>query len=310
MQSVSSFAPIAIFAFNRPDHLQHTLRSLTACEGFADSAVTIFCDGPRNDADILEVDATRTVAKAELGHIADIRLAKKNRGLALSIIDGVTELVEKYGRVIVVEDDFDLAPGFLSYMNQALNQFSETSDVYQISGHMFDVPEFAGRTEALFLPITTTWGWGTWHRAWQAFDADATGWERLKTDRRLRRRFNVGGVYDYAAMMERQMAGKADSWGIRWYWSVFQQNGKTLFPPQSLVRNNGQDGSGTHGKGIFASFSVPSNRPLAPAPALPKRLTIEEEEYCLVQSAIWRQNGGWIGWIINKVKLFVGRIVR
>lgn len=297
-------APVAVFAYNRPEHLRRTLSALMACDGFGDAPVTVFCDGPRSPDQFGAVDAAREVARLALGSNADLRLAAQNRGLARSIISGVSELVEHYGRVVVVEDDFDLAPGFLCYMNDALDRFACDERVFQVSGHMFNVPEFAGRETAVFLPMTTTWGWGTWARAWAAFDPDATGWERLAVDRALRRQFNLGGIYDYSSMLERQMEGKRDSWGILWYWSVFRLQGLGVFPPETLVRNTGQDGSGTHGAGNLRSFS--DSRPIkglqsrVRMPAGPTM--VEETDFAAVRTAIWRQNGGWLGSLADKAK--------
>lgn len=297
-------APVAVFAYNRPDHLQRTLTSLLACDGFEEAPVTVFCDGPRSPDNSVAVEAAREVARMVLGSRADLRLASENRGLARSIISGVTELVDRHGRVVVVEDDFDLAPDFLPYMNDALDRFGNDERVFQVSGHMFDVPEFAGRETAVILPMTTTWGWGTWARAWAAFDPKATGWRQLATDRALRRRFNLGGVYDYSSMLQRQMEGRRDSWGILWYWSVFRAKGLGVFPPTTLVHNTGQDGSGTHGAGNFRHFSriesVGDWRTRITLPA--GSAIIDEAAFAAVRKAIWRQNGRWIGRTADKAK--------
>ncbi|MGV3554646.1 MAG: hypothetical protein ACO1OD_05275 [Croceibacterium sp.] len=285
--------PIALFVYDRPNHLARTLRSLVACEGFAHHPLTVFSDGPREPKDAGAVAAVRAVAREVLGSGADIREAQANNGLANSIVGGVGELISRHSRVIVVEDDFELAPCFLTYMTEALDRFEEAEEVFQVSGHIFDIPEFAGRREALFLPLTTTWGWATWARAWSAFDPDAKGSERLRTDPALRRRFNLDGTYDYAAMLERQRAGFIDSWGIRWYWSVFSRRGKVLFPPQSLVRNIGQDGSGTHGRGVLTKSAAGKLHSAVCPPALPKQVTVSLEDFAAARRAIWRTNGGF-----------------
>lgn len=278
------------------------------CDGFSDSAVTVFCDGSRSDADKKAVAAVREVARDMLGPDADVRASDANQGLARSIIAGVTEMVERHGRVIVVEDDFDLAPGFLTFLNAGLDRFADDPRVFQISGHMFDVPEFADRQTALFLPMTTSWGWATWDRAWRQFDSAAVGWQALLTDRALRKRFNLNGTYDYAAMMQRQMEGKRDSWAIRWYWSVFQAGGMALFPPRSLVRNTGQDGSGTHGGGKFRGFTKKAGVFGDGAPQLPvSGSLISPEDVTAVYTAIWKQNGGWRGSLVDLIKRLVVR---
>jgi hypothetical protein len=297
-----TLAPVALFIFNRPDHLRRTIESLKACEGFADSPIIVFADGPRGLYDVAAVDATRRVAVELLGTQAEYHLSETNKGLASSIIYGVGLLVNRQGRVVVVEDDLTLAPGFLRFLNAALDQFVDDERVYQISGHMFEVPEFAERTEALLLPMTTTWGWATWSRAWQAFNPEAPGWQALKHDRALRNSFNLSGVYDCAHMLEQQMVGKRQSWGIRWYWAVFSQGGLTCFPPRTLVANTGMDGTGTNGRGFFRSFeSAALSREITPFLA-PIASAVEPSAWAAVRRTIWRKNGGWLGFAVDRTR--------
>lgn len=299
-------APIAVFAYNRPGHLENTLRSLVVCEGADASPITVFIDGPKNATDADVTEHVRRIAFDALGTSADIRVAASNRGLSTSIIAGVGELVENHGCVIVVEDDLQIAPPFLTYMNQALERYWSDENVYQVSGHMFDVPAFTDRREALFLPMTTTWGWATWARAWKAYDPSAAGWERLQQDRQLRRRFDLEGAYPYMWLMERQQRGQSDSWGIRWYWSVFQRGGVTLFPPVSMVSNTGQDGSGTHGGGLTANFKAKPEIAVHQAPQLPEEVAVQDTDFRMVKNAIWRQNGGWKGWAVKQLRQWAG----
>jgi hypothetical protein len=222
-------------------------------------------------------------------------------GLARSIINGVGELLKHGGRAIVVEDDLALAPGFLDFMNSALERYADDAAVFQISGHIVDVDEFADRRSALFLPFIGSWGWATWSRAWHHFDEDAAGWQQLVHDRDLRKKFNLGNVYDYSTMLQRQMRGRLDSWGVRWYWSVFRQGGMTLFPPRTLVANKGMDGSGTHGRGFFRHFRQqltvgPEAHVVLPSPH------VNSTDFETVRRAIWRQNGGVLGHCVDGLK--------
>ena len=305
-------APVALFVFNRPDHLRRTIESLRACNGFEDTLVTVFADGPRDATDEAAVRETRAIATSMLPG-AEFRFAEQNRGLANSIIGGVEHLLGRHGRVIVVEDDLILDPGFLRWMNAALDHFEDDVRVYQVSGHMFDVPNLTGRHQALLLPLTTTWGWATWARAWRAFDADAQGWYALRSDAALRRRFNVDGAYDYAQMLEKQMEGRRQSWGIRWYWSVFRRSGLCCFPPRSLVDNTGMDGSGTHGRGRFRRFGVDVSTPVrARVPlvfAAPTPAVIDQAAWAAVARAIWTQNGGHVGRVLDSIRRLRDRLV-
>ena len=292
---MSQHAPIAMFVFRRPEHLRQSIESLLRCPEAAQSQIFVFADGPRGQQDEAAIQETRRVAQCLLGTRAEYFFSDVNLGLSQSIIRGVTQLVNKFGRVIVLEDDLILNPHFLGFMNSALQQYADQTEVYQVSGHMFDVPELAQNFEAIFLPTTTSWGWATWRRAWQHFDPVATGWQQLASDGKLRRSFNMRGCYDYATMLERQMQGLRDSWAIRWYWTVFKAQGVTLFPPATLVSNSGQDGSGTHGSGRLRHFSKRSSKPTDMPIRLPDQVKLSEREFRCVCRAVWRQNGGWLG---------------
>ncbi len=242
-----NYAPIAIFVYKRPDHTRRTIESLVQCSGFAESQLYVFCDGAKKPGDQAAIDETRAVVRSMVGERAEMIEAAQNQGLANSIIAGVSRLLNDYERVIVLEDDLIVSPGFLQYMNAALEAYQDEPSVMQVSGYMFPVPEFANRNEAMFWPFIGSWGWATWKNAWQYFDPQATGWEVLKTDEEMRSRFDLDSSFNYFNMIKKQMAGEIDSWAIRWYWSVFKNQGCAVFPPTTYVKNIGFDGSGSHG---------------------------------------------------------------
>ena len=244
-----NLAPIAFFAYKRPDHTLKALTSLAQCELAAASHLYIFCDGPKSLEDQDAVQQVReVVARVQWCGKVEVISSEKNLGLSGSIIAGTTELCGKYGRVIVIEDDLLLSPHFLRYMNVALEKYHAEKQVMQISGYMYPV-SLSVDTDAIFLPFISTWGWATWQWAWQHFDPDMTGYAYLKKSKKLRKAFDLEGAYPYFAMLELQRAGKIDSWGIRWYLSTFLRGGLPLYPVKSLVANIGFDGSGTHCSG-------------------------------------------------------------
>ena len=307
VSDVQHAAPIAIFTYRRAEHLRRTLEALSRCELFEASPLLVFADGARGDSDASDVSAARRVATEMLAGRAEFHFADSNRGLASSVIAGVGEAIRRYGRVIVVEDDLEVSLMFLRYMNEALDRYADCTSVYQVSGHMFDVPGLRGCGSAMFLPFTTSWGWATWRRAWDQFDPAAPGWEQLASDRALRKRFNLGGVYDYAGMLERQMNGIGDSWAVRWNWTVFSHDGLALFPAETLVRNSGLDGSGTHGRGWLRRFGGGQTRLWSHPVALPEQVVEDHEAFVRVREAIWRQNGGALGRLADIAKPMLGR---
>lgn len=299
---MSTLAPVVVFAYRRPDHLRNTLTSLMRCDGFEQSPIIVYCDGARGVNETDSVRATRELTRSMLGDRAEYHFSEVNLGLSRSVIAGVSNTVNRFGRAIVVEDDLVLSPSFLTFMNHALDRYVNDESVYQVSGYMFDVPELKTSASALFLPFTVSWGWATWKRAWDQFDPRASGWEALRTDTNLHRRFNLDGTYDYGTMLVRQMEGLRDSWAVRWYWTVFKANGLVLFPPVSLVSNTGFDGSGTHGRGLLRKLS--KTKPVLPSNDLnlPESVQLDAGLYGHVKKALWQQNGGWIAPVLDRIR--------
>lgn len=297
-------APVIVFCYRRPAHLRNTLLSLMRCDGFAQSPVIVYGDGPRNAEEVAVVEETRAIAEDLLGDRAEYHFREKNTGLARSVIEGVDDVMARFGRAIVIEDDLELAPGFLTYMNSALERFADDERVWQVSGYMFDVPEFKSRSQAFFLPMTVSWGWATWKRAWDQFDLSAAGWKEIDMNPSCRRRFNLGGAYDYATMLRRQMSGQLDSWAIRWYWSVFRAGGLAVFPPTTLVRNHGFDGSGSHGRGLLRNFRNVDKQLAFFVPEMPKEIGEAAGLSKIVFDSIAKSNGGILGRFVDCIRRF------
>jgi hypothetical protein len=239
-------APIALFAYNRPRHTRRTVEALQRNSLAAHSDLWIYSDAAKNPENAATVKLVRDYLRTVDG-FKSVNLIERtgNTGLAASIIGGLDELCDRYGRVIVMEDDLDSSAFFLDYMNAALDRYEGEDRVMQAAGHMF-VADLSRAHDALFLPFISSWGWATWARAWRHFDPRAEGYERLASDSVLRRRFDLGGHYPYFKMLTAYREGRIDSWAIRWYLSVFARDGLALYPRKSLIRNLGFDGSGVN----------------------------------------------------------------
>ena len=298
---MNNLAPIAIFAYNRPLHLESCIKALSKSQIFLSSKVFIFFDGPRNSEDAFNVNEVRRVAKELLKDDAQFIYRDKNAGLSTSIIEGVSNILKCFNKVIVLEDDLLAHEDFLSYMNHALSKYEKDSNVFQISGHTFD-SKYLYDSNAIFLPFTTSWGWGTWKRSWDIFDLNANGWDVLLSDHQLRKKFNLDGSYNFSQMLIKQMGGGNDSWAIRWYWSVFIRNGLVLFPPFSLIQNIGFDGSGTNGMGKFRNFNKKSLNNKNTQIVLPEKSILINDNYVQMKKSIFKSNGGHLGRIIDFIK--------
>jgi hypothetical protein len=229
-------APAAMFVYNRPDHAARTLEALAANELAGDTDLTIFCDGPKTPEAGPAVAATRAVARAARG-FRSLRMVEReaNMGLANSIITGVTEVCGEHGRIIVVEDDLVTAPTFLRYMNDALDKYEHVSRVGSIHGYWYPVERPV--PETFFLRGASCWGWATWSRGWQVFERDGTKLLRELRSRKLLDQFDLDGAMAYTKMLEAQIAGRNNSWAIRWHASTFLAGLLQLSPGRSLVRS-------------------------------------------------------------------------
>lgn len=241
-------APVVLFVYNRPEHTRKTLESLQANDGAAESGLIVFADGPKENAspeELRRIEEVRAIVQ-EKNWCGNVRLiaSEKNKGLAESVIDGVTQVVNEYGRIIVLEDDLVCSPQFLTFMNRALDVYENEERVVSITGYIYPVKEQL--PETYFLRGADCWSWATWKRGWAVFEKDGAKLLQELEHQQWTHDFDFHGAYPYTQMLRDQVEGKNSSWAIRWYASAFLQNLLTLYPGRSLVQNIGIDGSGTH----------------------------------------------------------------
>jgi len=238
--------PIVLFTYNRLSHLQKTIEALLVNYGADESSLFIYSDGPKNNSAVKDVNGVREYIKTITGfkNISIIE-SRENLGLAASIIKGVTEVVNRYGSVIVIEDDLITSPYFLEYMNDALETYKNDDGVISIHGYIYPVTREL--PETFFLRGADCWGWATWKRGWDLFESDGKKLLKELNEKSLTKEFDFGGNYHFSDMLKRQSEGTTNSWAIRWYAGAFLKNKLTLYPGKSLVQNIGHDKTGTHG---------------------------------------------------------------
>ncbi|MDR2407417.1 MAG: glycosyltransferase [Bacteroidales bacterium] len=238
-------APIVLFVYNRPDHTEKTILSLQDNHPAKESDLFIFSDGAKGEKDKNKVAKVRTYIKSVTGFRNVIIIERSgNMGLANSIISGVTEIVNKYGNIIVLEDDLLPSPYFLTFMNDALKFYQNEEKVISIHGYIYPVTKKL--PETFFLKGADCWGWATWKRGWDLFNPDGTALMKELKNKRLIKDFDFNNSYPYYKMLTNQTKGENDSWAVRWYASAFLNNKLTLYPNRSLIFYNGNDGSGTN----------------------------------------------------------------
>ena len=253
-------SPIVMFVFNRPVHTKNTIESLKKNPLASKSKIIFFSDGPRNETDEINVKLVRSYIDSLQGFM-DITIFKRptNMGLARSVISGVTDVISEYGSAIVIEDDLLFSPYFLSYMNQALEIYENDFRIFSIGGYSprINIPK-TYHDDSYLSYRCCTWGWATWKDRWKQVDWEISDYNDFIRNKKLISLFNRGGN-DMTNLLQMQMDGKINSWGIRWDYAHFKKNAYCFRPTVSLVENTGNDGTGVH-CGVTTKFDVLLNK--------------------------------------------------
>lgn len=245
----SRFAPIIIFAFNRLGPLKATVASVLRNTEAAESDLYVFVDGarPNKEGEAEKVKAVQDYVKTISGFKnVNLCFSEENRGLGPSIIAGVTGVIKKYGKAIVLEDDLILSKNCLAFMNQGLDKYEHDKKVFSICGYSNKVKTPKGYDyDSYFCVRSSSWGWATWSDRWDSVDWELNDWDKYQS---LQPAFNKWGGSDCFGMLKGWKEGKNKSWAIRFCFAQFLQDKLSLFPIVSKINNNGFDGDGTNCK--------------------------------------------------------------
>ncbi len=240
---LKTLAPIVLFVYNRPCHTQQTIQALQKNELASKSDLFIYSDGAKLGAEE-KVKEVRAYLKTITGFKSlSIIERDKNWGLANNIIDGVTYIVNQYEKIIVLEDDLVTSPYFLKFMNEALELYQKEEKVASIHGYVYPIDNLP---ETFFIKGADCWGWGTWQDRWMIFENDGKKLLKELLKNNLQKEADFNNNYPYTKMLRDQIAGKNNSWAIRWYFSAFLKNKLTLYPGISYVQNIGFGKDASH----------------------------------------------------------------
>lgn len=249
-----NLAPILLFTYKRLDTLKQTVAALQRNYLAKDSTMFIFSDGARKEDDIAAVNAVRNYINTISGFKEIIiHSAEANKGLANSIIEGITKVIDQYGKVIVLEDDIVTSTNFLIFMNKALDFYEKNEKIFSIAGYTSVINN--PTDDVYFTLRSSSWGWATWENRWLNVEWNIDNYDALKKDAKFRRAFNKMGS-DMFKMLNDQMTGKINSWAIRWAYFQFKTNRYTVFPTVSKVQNIGMGEDATHTRGGMNRFKA------------------------------------------------------
>jgi hypothetical protein len=252
-----NLAPIVLFVYKRPDHTRQTIEALQKNELANESELFIYSDGAKNETDREKVNEVRTYIKNIDGFKSVTIIERdKNWGLANNIIDGVTKILNEYGKIIVLEDDLVTSPYFLKFMNEALEMYQKDKQVASIHGYIYPIENLP---DTFFIKGADCWGWATWKDRWGVFERDGQKLLDELLQKKLSKEADFNNSYGFTKMLQDQVKGKNNSWAVRWYMSAFLKNMLTLYPGKSYVQNIGFDSEGTHCKTAINVFAVKLN---------------------------------------------------
>jgi hypothetical protein len=300
-------APVVIFVYNRPDHTKSTIEALAKNKLAQNTEVFIYSDAAKNESSEEKVEHVRkyidSLSQKNFFKSINIVKANTNKGLANSVIAGVSEVIEKYGKAIVVEDDLVSSPDFLQYMNEALDFYEKEDKIWSISGYSYNlgIPSDY-KSEVYFTFRGCSWGWATWKNRWDKVDWNVSDYNEFRNSKVLRKNLRRGGR-DMAIMLDAQMQGEVDSWAIRWCYSQSKLDMLTVYPVVSRIKNIGLDGSGTH-SGVTSHFDTILNfenkRCAFEQPKLDKRILKNFNNYYMPLSE----------YLLTNTKLKVKKLLR
>jgi hypothetical protein len=266
-------APVALFAYRRPQHLLRTIEALRANPEARETQLYVFSDGAKLANAAVDVSAVRALVRNVPGFSnVEVVCRPENFGLAGNITSGVSAVLERHSEVIVVEDDVVVSPHFLRFMNDALGHYRDEPGVGNISGYCY--PTAQALPETFFIRGADCWGWATWRDRWRGFNPNGKELLSELQSRGLAHAFDFDGTMGFTQMLRDQIAGRNDSWAVRWHASCFLRDLLILYPGRSLVVNIGNDGSGTHTKATETAYDAP----MSMAPVGVGGIAIEESE--------------------------------
>jgi hypothetical protein len=293
-------APLCLFVYSRPNETLKTLEALASNYLAEQTELHIFSDAANSKSTEYDVSCVREIIRNTEGfksiHIYE---STTNKGLAKSIIDGVSYILESNESVIVVEDDLISSRNFLDFMNQGLNHYFEDSNCMSICGFTYNYPSIKNMKSDMYISVrSSSWGWATWRDRWMSVDWSKEFVCKSVNNKNVMNKLKLGGS-DMPSMLRRQYKGRIDSWAIRWCLHQSIYNKYSVFPVKSKIINIGFGSKATNTKYIH-------NESLVFDEGVKRKFILENEP--MYNECILKENMRMYSLyyrILNKMKRFI-----
>ncbi|MEQ8563052.1 MAG: glycosyltransferase [Cytophagales bacterium] len=308
MSKKISLAPLVLFAYNRPENTQKTLEALERNDSATDSNLFIFADGVKDPSNAEEKSLVDEVNRVVNGRwkfkSVEVLSRDYNYGLASNIISGVSEVIERFERVIVLEDDLVTSKHFINFMNKCLMKYEMDAKIMSIGGWAPLLPKYSRYKKDVYLTTRgCSWGWGTWYKSWIKADWELSDFESFSLDNKAQEKLNRGGT-DLTRLLRAAYYGDIDSWAIKWDYSHYKNNSYCLRPCYSLIENIGFGANATHTKADKPRMSSHFTNDWLPAlPGSVKPNKILMQRFATAMDGRYREEAG-------PIKRSLGRIIK
>ena len=251
--------PILLVVWRRPHTL---LKVLQAIRPLSPSQIFVACDGPNpsrpGEAD--KVFATRRVIEKEIDWPCQINrlYSDVNLGCKLGPIRAITWFFDHVDAGIIIEDDCVPHHDFLPFCSALLEKYRHDQRVWCISGNNYQHSQWRGDGSYYFARIPLCWGWATWRRCWENYDAALSDWPNLRDSSLLDGVFPDPVERDYWSDKWQHSFDHSDVtwWDYQWSFTCVKNNGLSIEPNHNLVNNIGFGIDATHTFGIPETTSI------------------------------------------------------
>lgn len=241
---MKDLAPIGVSTYSRINHLKQTIAALQKNTLAKESEIYIFSDAPKKGDEEIVAKVREYIHTID-GFKKVYIVERDTNSRTINNRSGIRELLDKYGRMIFLEEDVVTAAGFLQFMNDALSFYKNDSNILSVSGHTPNLRYFKNSLSEVYLSKRFHgWGVGFWYIKYNLIK-DLPPWSEIKRDKQTIQNLKIMGC-DMLSMVKNEADHRIDALDIKACYLCAKHGYTNLLPTKTLVKNIGMDNSGVH----------------------------------------------------------------
>lgn len=242
--------PVVFIIFRRPET---TRKVFDVIRQVKPRQLLVIADGPRPDRpeEIEQCAQTRAIIDSVDWDCQVMkRYSDTNLGCARSVSSGLSWAFSLVEEAIILEDDCLPHPSFFPFCQELLQRYRYDSRITSISGQNVQFGRKRTDYDYYFSAFNHIWGWATWRRAWQHYDAEMKRWPEFRDQGLLQDIWDDASAVRYwSKTLDTQYSDslmQQRNWDYQWTFSCWCQSGLGIISNVNLVSNLGFDSSGTN----------------------------------------------------------------